>query len=58
MTEYLYSTIWNMNGGPIPQGTVDALERAIEGVLRSVDNKEGIRLLYTTKREEKAQEVS
>jgi hypothetical protein len=57
MSNFFYSSVWTTNGGPIPQSVTDALEKAIEAVLKGVEEKDGLRLLYTSKRTEKQPEV-
>jgi len=46
-TEYVYLTIWNMNGGPVPSDALKALTDAVEGVLKATEDKNGIRLLHS-----------
>ena len=46
-TDYVYLTVWNMNGGPIPSDALNALTDALEGVLKAVEEKNGTRLLHS-----------
>jgi hypothetical protein len=45
--EYIYLTVWNMNGGPVPSDTVKGLTDAVEGILKAATDKNGTRLLYS-----------
>ena len=46
-TDYVYLTVWNMNGGPVPSDTLNALTDAVEAVLKAAEDKNGTRLLHS-----------
>jgi hypothetical protein len=45
-TEFTNVTVWNMNGGPIPNNLAENLARAIEAFIKEAEDRDGVRLLY------------
>ena len=45
--EYVHVSMWNMNGGSVPQGSVDAVVEAVEAAIKSAEEKHNVRLLYS-----------
>lgn len=45
--EFAYLAIWNMNGGPVPSDTLEALTEAVQGVLKASEDRNGVRLLHS-----------
>lgn len=45
---YTHFTVWNMNGGPLSQSAQDALSNAIESVIKDLEEKDGLRLLWAS----------
>lgn len=45
---YTHFTVWNMNGGPLPKSAQDALNAAVEATIKSIEEKDGLRLLWAS----------
>jgi len=43
---YTYVSIWNMNGGPLPNGVREALSTAVEKIAAETDEKDNVRVLW------------
>lgn len=43
---YTYVSIWNMNGGPLPQSVREALEVAVEKITAEAEENENVRVLW------------
>ena len=47
-TNVIMFAIWTMNGEEFAGSAQTKIERAIERVIKEVEDKDGLRLLYTT----------
>lgn len=47
VNEFVHVNLWNMNGGSVPQESVDFIQNAVERAIKEAEDKSGIRLLYS-----------
>ena len=57
MSEYFYTTVWNMNGGPVPSSVMESLQNAVDSILKEAEEKDGVRLLSSSKGLKRKQRV-
>lgn len=48
MDNYTYISVWNMNGGPLPQSARETLGAAIETAVKEIEERDSIRLLWVS----------
>lgn len=51
---YIYLTVWNMNGGPMSPALQEDIEKAVKSVLDEAEKKDGTRHLIALESKQEA----